>query len=37
VVRLQDKLAWFKAPAESDQGATSPIEPGTVFHSHADR
>jgi uroporphyrin-III C-methyltransferase/precorrin-2 dehydrogenase/sirohydrochlorin ferrochelatase len=29
VVELHDKLAWFKAPAHSDQGATSPIEPGS--------
>ena len=36
VVRLQEKLAWFETPERSDQGATSPIEPGTVFHSHAD-
>ncbi len=36
VVSLQEKLAWFRVPPDSDQGATSPIEPGTVFHSHAD-
>jgi uroporphyrin-III C-methyltransferase/precorrin-2 dehydrogenase/sirohydrochlorin ferrochelatase len=29
VVRLQEKLSWYRAPADSDQGATSPIEPGT--------
>lgn len=37
VVRLQKKLAWFKTPHDSDQGATTPIEPGTVFHSHTVR
>jgi uroporphyrin-III C-methyltransferase/precorrin-2 dehydrogenase/sirohydrochlorin ferrochelatase len=26
VVELQDKLAWFKAPEHSDQGATSPVD-----------
>ena len=29
VVKLQDKLSWFNVPEESDQGATSPIIPGT--------
>lgn len=36
VVKLQEKLAWFKAPLHSDDGATTPIEPRTVFHSHQD-
>ena len=36
VVRLQEKLAWFRTPDGSDQGATTPIEAGTVFHSHTD-
>ena len=31
VVELHDKLAWFKAPVHSDQGATSPIEPGSEW------
>jgi uroporphyrin-III C-methyltransferase/precorrin-2 dehydrogenase/sirohydrochlorin ferrochelatase len=26
VVELQDKLAWYKAPEHSEQGATSPID-----------
>jgi len=29
VVELQEKLAWFKAPAHAGSGATSPIEPGS--------
>ncbi|MCB1926302.1 MAG: siroheme synthase, partial [Gammaproteobacteria bacterium] len=29
VVRLQGKLAWFDALETSDQGATSPVTPGT--------
>ena len=29
VVRLRDKLSWFRAPADSEQGATTPILPGT--------
>lgn len=28
VVRLRDKLAWFKAPDRSEQGATTPVLPG---------
>jgi uroporphyrin-III C-methyltransferase/precorrin-2 dehydrogenase/sirohydrochlorin ferrochelatase len=35
VVKLRDKLAWYEVPTASEQGATTPIEPGTVFHSHA--
>jgi uroporphyrin-III C-methyltransferase/precorrin-2 dehydrogenase/sirohydrochlorin ferrochelatase len=35
VVKLREKLAWYEVPAVSEQGATSPVEPGTVFHSHA--
>ena len=29
VVELQEKLAWFNAPEHSNQGATSPVEPGS--------
>ncbi len=29
VVRLHEKLAWYDTPDTSDQGATSPITPGT--------
>ena len=29
VVQLQGKLAWFKTPQHSDQGATTPVTPGT--------
>jgi uroporphyrin-III C-methyltransferase/precorrin-2 dehydrogenase/sirohydrochlorin ferrochelatase len=29
VVKLHDKLSWFKAPVHSEQGATSPVEPGS--------
>lgn len=29
VVRLHDKLAWYHAPASSELGATTPIEPGS--------
>lgn len=29
VVELQEKLSWFKAPENSEQGATTPIVPGT--------
>jgi len=29
VVELQEKLNWYQAPDRSEQGATSPIEPGT--------
>jgi uroporphyrin-III C-methyltransferase/precorrin-2 dehydrogenase/sirohydrochlorin ferrochelatase len=29
VVKLRDKLNWFQTPARSDQGATTPIMPGT--------
>lgn len=32
VVELQEKLSWFKSPVHSDQGATSPVEPGTELH-----
>jgi uroporphyrin-III C-methyltransferase/precorrin-2 dehydrogenase/sirohydrochlorin ferrochelatase len=35
VVQLHDKLSWYDALAGSEQGATSPIEPGAVFQSHA--
>ncbi|RMG36741.1 MAG: uroporphyrinogen-III C-methyltransferase [Gammaproteobacteria bacterium] len=31
VVRLHEKLSWYRAPEHSEQGATSPIEPGTVL------
>ena len=29
VVQLQEKLSWFNAPQHSQQGATSPVTPGT--------
>jgi uroporphyrin-III C-methyltransferase / precorrin-2 dehydrogenase / sirohydrochlorin ferrochelatase len=29
VVNLRDKLNWYNAPARSEQGATSPITPGS--------
>ncbi len=29
VVELQGKLSWFKTPEHSEQGATSPVTPGT--------
>mgnify|MGYP003574193893 FL=1 len=29
VVQLQEKLSWFKTPQHSQQGATSPVTPGT--------
>ena len=29
VVQLHDRLSWYKAPERSEQGATSPVEPGT--------
>ncbi len=29
VVELQEKLAWFKAPAHAENGATSKVEPGS--------
>ncbi len=29
VVQLREKLAWFKPPARSEQGATTPISPGS--------
>ncbi len=29
VVELQGKLSWFKTPERSEQGATSPVTPGT--------
>jgi len=31
VVRLRDKLAWYQAPAESEQGATSPVGEGEAL------
>jgi uroporphyrin-III C-methyltransferase/precorrin-2 dehydrogenase/sirohydrochlorin ferrochelatase len=31
VVRLHEKLSWYKAPEQSEQGATSPVEPGTAL------
>ncbi len=31
VVRLHEKLSWFRAPEHSEQGATSPVEPGTAL------
>ena len=34
VVRLQGRLAWYDAPTQSEQGATSPITPGSEFHKH---
>jgi uroporphyrin-III C-methyltransferase/precorrin-2 dehydrogenase/sirohydrochlorin ferrochelatase len=35
VVKLQERLSWFKASAASEQGATSPIQPGTVYSEHS--
>ena len=29
VVQLQEKLSWFNAPEHSEQGATSPVMPGS--------
>ncbi|MBF0256895.1 MAG: uroporphyrinogen-III C-methyltransferase [Gammaproteobacteria bacterium] len=29
VVELQEKLSWYKAPSDSSQGATTPVQPGT--------
>jgi uroporphyrin-III C-methyltransferase/precorrin-2 dehydrogenase/sirohydrochlorin ferrochelatase len=29
VVRLQERLAWYAAPDSGEQGATSPVTPGT--------
>jgi len=29
VVSLREKLSWFRAPVVSDQGATTPIAPGS--------
>jgi len=29
VVKLRERLAWFQAPTRSDQGATTPVLPGT--------
>ena len=29
VVKLKDKLSWFEAPTHSDQGATTPVVPGS--------
>ena len=34
VVQLQEKLSWFKTPEHSQQGATSPVMPGTEFQAH---
>jgi uroporphyrin-III C-methyltransferase/precorrin-2 dehydrogenase/sirohydrochlorin ferrochelatase len=34
VVRLQDKLSWYSTPDVAEQGATSPITPGSEFHKH---
>jgi len=31
VVQLHEKLSWYRAPDESEQGATSPVEPGTAM------
>jgi uroporphyrin-III C-methyltransferase/precorrin-2 dehydrogenase/sirohydrochlorin ferrochelatase len=31
VVRLQGKLAWYRTEPDAKQGATSPVEPGTVL------
>ncbi len=31
VVRLQEKLAWYRTQPDAEQGATSPVEPGTVL------
>jgi len=32
VVRLQKKLAWYRTEPDAKQGATSPVEPGTVLN-----
>ena len=32
VVRLQDRLSWYQVPDTAEQGATSPITPGTELH-----
>jgi len=34
VVQLQERLSWFDASAHSQEGATSPVTPGTEFQSH---
>lgn len=31
VVQLHEKLSWYRTPDESEQGATSPVEPGTAM------
>jgi uroporphyrin-III C-methyltransferase/precorrin-2 dehydrogenase/sirohydrochlorin ferrochelatase len=31
VVRLQERLSWYRAPDISEQGATSPVTPGTAL------
>ena len=31
VVRLQEKLSWYEAPTESEQGATSPVGEGEAL------
>ncbi|BAN68820.1 siroheme synthase CysG [endosymbiont of unidentified scaly snail isolate Monju] len=31
VVQLHEKLSWFRAPEHSEQGATTPVEPGTAL------
>jgi uroporphyrin-III C-methyltransferase/precorrin-2 dehydrogenase/sirohydrochlorin ferrochelatase len=33
VVQLQERLSWFGASATSEQGATSPVQPGTELYS----
>ncbi len=32
VVQLQGRLSWFDTPEDSDQGATTPVTPGTELH-----
>jgi uroporphyrin-III C-methyltransferase/precorrin-2 dehydrogenase/sirohydrochlorin ferrochelatase len=34
VVQLQDRLSWYTAPDAAEQGATSPVMPGSEFHKH---
>lgn len=31
VVQLHEKLSWYQTPEQSEQGATSPVEPGTAL------
>jgi uroporphyrin-III C-methyltransferase/precorrin-2 dehydrogenase/sirohydrochlorin ferrochelatase len=33
VVQLQERLSWFSAAEDSEQGATSPVQPGTALYS----